>query len=348
MAEPIKVLDAEGVKVLFNLLSLQDYPNNDVLMAVINAIDETKADKIFSNTYPVFENVKVYNEQYLTTGNFPILNSHEPRYTITPGEKYIVIWDDVIYDNLIVYQWEDEFWGLGGEWGPDGTYPFSIQNNGYMNPQNSISIECNDEEEHTFSLYRKLNNHPVIETLNIIDYETCIEEDDNYVIHYNNSSVAYYAPELAGIYICQINDNPIQPITTLEGDKLSYYDNDGNIIDFNLWGNSFELNASDFDTAPTVYLGLIKPIPDLYIPDTVARVSDLNIYSTKEDTQEISQNLSSHIADTTAHLTNEERAIWNAKMNGDKIFIGTKAEYNTAYAAGEVPVGALVVLTDVD
>ena len=45
MAEPIKVLDAEGVKVLFNLLSLQDYPNNDVLMAVINAIDTTKLDK---------------------------------------------------------------------------------------------------------------------------------------------------------------------------------------------------------------------------------------------------------------------------------------------------------------
>ena len=45
MAEPIKVLDAEGVKVLFDLLSLQDYPNNDVLMAVINAIDTTKLDK---------------------------------------------------------------------------------------------------------------------------------------------------------------------------------------------------------------------------------------------------------------------------------------------------------------
>ena len=45
MSEPIKVLDAAGVKVLFDLLSLQDYPNNDVLMAVINAIDTTKFDK---------------------------------------------------------------------------------------------------------------------------------------------------------------------------------------------------------------------------------------------------------------------------------------------------------------
>lgn len=44
MSEQIKVLTAEGVKALFDLLSLQDYPNNDVLMAVINAIDNTKLD----------------------------------------------------------------------------------------------------------------------------------------------------------------------------------------------------------------------------------------------------------------------------------------------------------------
>ena len=40
MSDVIKVL-----KALFDLLSLQDYPNNDVLMAVINAIDTTKLDK---------------------------------------------------------------------------------------------------------------------------------------------------------------------------------------------------------------------------------------------------------------------------------------------------------------
>ena len=40
-----RFLDASGVKGLYELLSLQDYPNNDVLMAVINAIDTTKLDK---------------------------------------------------------------------------------------------------------------------------------------------------------------------------------------------------------------------------------------------------------------------------------------------------------------
>ena len=40
-----KFLDADGVSFLWSQLSLQDYPNNDTLIAVLNAIDETKADK---------------------------------------------------------------------------------------------------------------------------------------------------------------------------------------------------------------------------------------------------------------------------------------------------------------
>lgn len=45
MAETKKFLDQDGVAFLWSKLSMQDYPNNDVLMAVIEAIDETKADK---------------------------------------------------------------------------------------------------------------------------------------------------------------------------------------------------------------------------------------------------------------------------------------------------------------
>lgn len=67
MAEQIKVLTADGVKVLYDLLSLQDYPNNDVLMAVINAIDETKLDKQM-----VFVGTKAeYNTAY-SAGNVPV------------------------------------------------------------------------------------------------------------------------------------------------------------------------------------------------------------------------------------------------------------------------------------
>ena len=52
-----KFLDIEGIKYLWSKISMQDYPNNDILAAVINAIDETKADK---------DNVVLLTEQSLT------------------------------------------------------------------------------------------------------------------------------------------------------------------------------------------------------------------------------------------------------------------------------------------
>lgn len=53
-----KFLDADGVSFLWSQLSLQDYPNNETLIAVLNAIDETKADK---------NNVLSKTKQELTT-----------------------------------------------------------------------------------------------------------------------------------------------------------------------------------------------------------------------------------------------------------------------------------------
>lgn len=40
-----KFLDYEGLRILWSKISMKDYPNNEVLAAVINAIDETKVDK---------------------------------------------------------------------------------------------------------------------------------------------------------------------------------------------------------------------------------------------------------------------------------------------------------------
>ena len=46
MAQEVKkFLDQKGVELLWSKLSLEDYPNNDTLIAVINAIDKNKADK---------------------------------------------------------------------------------------------------------------------------------------------------------------------------------------------------------------------------------------------------------------------------------------------------------------
>lgn len=45
MADVKKYLDAEGLAHLWGQISLQDYPNNETLIAVINAIDTTKKNK---------------------------------------------------------------------------------------------------------------------------------------------------------------------------------------------------------------------------------------------------------------------------------------------------------------
>ena len=41
-----KFLDSEGLQLLWSKISMQDYPNNETLIAVINAIDESKQDAI--------------------------------------------------------------------------------------------------------------------------------------------------------------------------------------------------------------------------------------------------------------------------------------------------------------
>lgn len=45
MSDVKKFLDYEGVQHLWSKINMQDYPNNETLINVINAIDETKADR---------------------------------------------------------------------------------------------------------------------------------------------------------------------------------------------------------------------------------------------------------------------------------------------------------------
>lgn len=52
-----KYLDKNGITYLWNKLSLNDYPNNETLIAVLNAIDTTKADR---DEIPTMD--EIYNE----------------------------------------------------------------------------------------------------------------------------------------------------------------------------------------------------------------------------------------------------------------------------------------------
>ena len=123
MAEK-RFLDQEGVKHLWSKISMEDYPNNETLMAVINAIDETKADKNLvvlkeelPNFHPIatsgnwedLENKPFYKEiNYFDTStryNIPLTTlSAAQSQTVSGGSiqsmrglPYVVIFDNVWY-----------------------------------------------------------------------------------------------------------------------------------------------------------------------------------------------------------------------------------------------------------
>lgn len=52
-----KYLDRNGLTYLWSKISMEDYPNNETLVAVLNAIDKTKADK---------DDFLLYKQQELT------------------------------------------------------------------------------------------------------------------------------------------------------------------------------------------------------------------------------------------------------------------------------------------
>lgn len=100
-----KFLDQEGLAYLWKKLSLQDYPNNDTLVAVINAIDEGKIDKTTAIPFieqalvgqiptvkSVDENGKPISWEAVTLTNIPE-TSMPDQYLITnaEGEK---IWEN--------------------------------------------------------------------------------------------------------------------------------------------------------------------------------------------------------------------------------------------------------------
>lgn len=53
-----KYLDKNGITYLWSKISMEDYPNNETLIAVLNAIDGTKADRSEIPTMDeIYENI---------------------------------------------------------------------------------------------------------------------------------------------------------------------------------------------------------------------------------------------------------------------------------------------------
>lgn len=98
MVDIKKFLDQEGLKQLWAKINMQDYPNNDTLMAVINAIDETKADReevvslrilVDQNSLTEEDAIKMAMETGLLPFGIPVAEEDEV-YTDETGAIYIL------------------------------------------------------------------------------------------------------------------------------------------------------------------------------------------------------------------------------------------------------------------
>lgn len=88
MSDIKKFLDKDGLQYLWKLLSLEDYPNNETLVAILNAIDETKADKtVLENYYLKTEADQLHNslKDYIDVEITALINA-APETLDTIGE----------------------------------------------------------------------------------------------------------------------------------------------------------------------------------------------------------------------------------------------------------------------
>lgn len=102
-----KFIDRDGLKVLWNQVNLKDYPNNETLMAVIDAIDETKADKdeLFSKSWNDLEDKPFgeYAEEFEIADKEIPFTSNSYTYShgsllSEPANKISVYWNGIKYE----------------------------------------------------------------------------------------------------------------------------------------------------------------------------------------------------------------------------------------------------------
>jgi hypothetical protein len=109
-----KFLDQTGVEYLWSKIDMQDYPNNETLVAVINAIDENKADKEYVNEQIEKSIITSWNDledrpfgetitPFRSGSNVIPAGSTTPVRVIDGGVGYLKNFKRYIHDNAIIY-----------------------------------------------------------------------------------------------------------------------------------------------------------------------------------------------------------------------------------------------------
>ena len=120
MVDEKKFLDQSGVEYLWSQLSLEDYPNNETLIAILDAIDQTKADKdeLFSGSWN-----DLTDKPFGETESWTLITSLEFEGTYTN----LNLLDTSVKNIKFVFDGEEYFFDFYGDgtYGGDG-YPFEF------------------------------------------------------------------------------------------------------------------------------------------------------------------------------------------------------------------------------
>lgn len=163
---PQGFLDYEGVKHLWSKVSMKDYPNNETLAAVINAIDETKADKseLFSGSWNDLSDRPFSAEQL--NGNY-IYNSYDEEEFDVQHSGQITMYSSVNFDKTYLIRVD------GGNYLQGMFHPFTVQftirfGNDYaesisgqeganificQSGENTYTVEFGDDNAHTLQIF---------------------------------------------------------------------------------------------------------------------------------------------------------------------------------------------------
>lgn len=183
-----KFIDKDGLKVLWNQISLKDYPNNETLMAVIDAIDETKADKDeiiqadwnqtdenkldfiknkpfgeeYSNIYYLEEqtvNIEEHSDLHQAWIDIPLND------LVYRDNKYTVVFDGIEYEATLYDEEGGAFIGINYYYPSDNrdNLPFGLWFSQFASKDNELyglsqlaAICATDDSligEHTISIY---------------------------------------------------------------------------------------------------------------------------------------------------------------------------------------------------
>ena len=178
----MKILDEKGLQYLWEKISLEDYPNNETLIAILNAIDETKADKDeilqsdwnqnnetakdYIKNRPFGEDIELTEvESGLSNGTITVTEEdlwEDGSYCVTctgknntdadflnQSETFYVEWDGTIYETQKRYN------GIGNDFLFESSYedtgePFFI---GEGLRARTIDICTNSIGTHTYRIY---------------------------------------------------------------------------------------------------------------------------------------------------------------------------------------------------